>query len=336
MHLGVVGLANANAYYRAIYPLREMERRGHEVVWPLDWSGTPAPTHFAGCDVVHVYRRADDEARALVAGLTRSGIPITYDNDDDFTATPKQSPAYKDTGGLRGQAYFSATTKMARVAQTFTTTSDVLAEKYRSAGVEEIEVIANALASDVSRPTNRHRGVVVGWIAAAEHQADLARIGIVDALERLVARHADVRVECIGVDLKLRERYRHDPDVDFEELPRRIAGFDIGIAPLANIPWNRSRSDIKLKEYAASGVPWLASPVGPYARLGEGEGGRLVPDDGWFEALDRLVSNRRERKRLARKARKWAKGQTIDAVADRWEAVFVDAASSGMRGGSPS
>jgi glycosyltransferase involved in cell wall biosynthesis len=106
-----------------------------------------------------------------------------------------------------------------------------------------------------------------------------------------------------------------------------VGGFDIGIAPIADLPGNRARSDIKVKEYAASGVPWLASPVGPYVGLGEPEGGRLVPDDGWFEALDRLVSRRRERKRLGRRGERWAKGQTIDAGADRWESVFLDASA---------
>jgi hypothetical protein len=52
----------------------------------------------------------------------------------------------------------------------------------------------------------------------------------------------------------------------------------------------------------------------------------LVVDDGWYEALDRLVTHPRERRRLGRKAKKWANSQTIDAVAARWEQVFVEAA----------
>src|SRR5205807_2938300 len=133
------------------------------------------------------------------------------------------------------------------------------------------------------------------------------RLGIADALRQVVAEHENVRVECIGVNLRLKERYRHLASVPFRELPSRIGGFDIGIAPLADIPANRARSDIKLKEYAASGVPWLASPVSPYVRLGENQGGRLVTDDAWFEALDYMVTHRFKRARLARKANAWAK-----------------------------
>jgi glycosyltransferase involved in cell wall biosynthesis len=154
----------------------------------------------------------------------------------------------------------------------------------------------------------------------------VARIDVADTLRRVADKHEHVRVECIGVDLRLPERYRHDPVVDFHALPARIGGFDIGIAPLADLACNHARSDIKVKEYAASGVPWLASPVGPYAELGEGQGGRLVADDCWFEALDRLVVSADERRRLGQSGRAWAAAQTMDAMAHRWEQVFRQAA----------
>jgi glycosyltransferase involved in cell wall biosynthesis len=327
MRLGIVCLFNANAFYRAVYPLQEMERRGHEVVWPDDFTANPDIRVMSRCDVVHVYRRADDEIRPLLSRLVKGGTPFTYDNDDDFSVIPKESPSYDSVGGRRGRRYFTATTKVARLARAFTTTSESLAEKYRRAGVTRIEVIGNHLpAGALSRP-RRHRGIVIGWVAAHEHQVDAQRIPIAEALQRVLAKHDDVRVECIGVDLGLQERYRHDETVPFEKLQARIRNFDVGIAPLADIPMNHARSDVKLKEYAAAGVPWLASPVGPYVGLGEAQGGRLVPNDGWFEAIDELVSGRRERKRLARTARSWANSQTVAAVADRWERVFLDAAA---------
>jgi glycosyltransferase involved in cell wall biosynthesis len=329
MRLGVVCLWGANAYYRAIDPLKAMERRGHEVLWPTDWEANPSVPRLAECDVVHVYRRADDEIRPLLSKLVRSGTPFTYDNDDDFTAIPKQSPDYKKMGGFRGQRYFAATVKVAQLASSVTTTTDALAEKYRRAGVQDVEVIGNYLPVGVKRRRNRHDGIVIGWVAAGEHRADAAQIKIADPLRQLLEQHDNLHVECIGVDLGLTDRYRHTPFVDFQQLPRRIGAWDIGIAPLSDTPMNRSRSDIKLKEYASCGVPWLASAVGPYAGLGEDEGGWLVRDDGWFEALDQLVRRRRERKRLGRNAKRWAKHQTIDSVADQWEAVFAAAIQRG-------
>lgn len=324
MRIGAVWEPSANAHYRAFDPLQAMERRGHEVVWPKDPSAEPNVRQLVKCDVVHVYRHP--YALEEFVELDRRGTPITYDNDDDFTAVPKDSRPYQEIGGLTLQRYFYLTVKVARLARLCTTTNEVLAEKYRRAGVGRVEVIGNYLTPDTWRQTNRHDGLVVGWVAAREHEPDAARLKLADALERLLLKHPHVRVDCIGVDLRLQERYRHDDSVPFLDLPRRIARFDIGIAPLVDSPFNRARSDIKLKEYGASGIPWLASPVGPYAELGEDQGGRLVSDDGWFEALDRLVTSGRDRRRLGRKAKRWAKGQTIERVADRWERLFLEAA----------
>jgi glycosyltransferase involved in cell wall biosynthesis len=303
-----------------------MERRGHDVVWPADAQGRADVKRLAGCDLVHVYRSGDDETWQALRQLSRLGTPLTYDNDDDFTAIAKESPTYSSMSGARGRRLFEMTVRVAQLARCFTTTTQAMAEKYRRAGIERIEVIGNYLAPDVTRPRIHHDGVVIGWIAGIEHQADAQRLRIADVFERLLAKHPTVHLESIGVNLGLKSHYRHDPHVPFPDLPGRIGGFDIGIAPLADIPMNWGRSDIKLKEYAASGVPWLASPIGPYAELGERQGGRLVADDEWFEALERLVTKPRERRRLARTAKRWAKHQTIEAAADRWEHVFLDAA----------
>jgi len=326
MRIGVACTLGPNAQYRAVDPMNAMARRGHDVVWPPD-SGQVDVSRLLGCDVVHVYRLAGEPTRRALKQLADRGTALTYDNDDDYTTVPKESPRYKQTGGYRGQRFFAETARMARLAGTFTTTNSTLAEKYRRAGVPRVEIIGNYLASDAIRPTRAHKGIVVGWIAGMEHLADVARIPIREALARLVAARPEVRVVTVGVNLGLAENYEHIDEAPFAELPRIIGGFDVGIAPLADIPCNRARSDIKVKEYAASGVPWLASPVGPYARLGEAQGGRLVSDDGWFDALDRLAAGGRERRKLSKRAKKWARGQTIDAVAERWERVFLTVAT---------
>lgn len=110
-----------------------------------------------------------------------------------------------------------------------------------------------------------------------------------------------------------------------QELPHVIAGFDVGIAPLADIPFNHGRSNVKCKEYATVGVPWLASPTGPYVGLGEEQGGELVPDDGWDGALERAVTSSRWRRRHAKRAARWGRRQTMSAHSEAWEAMLRDA-----------
>src|SRR5262249_10043216 len=120
------------------------------------------------------------------------------------------------------------------------------------------------------------------------------------------------------------ERSSHVSVVSMMDLTREATSFDIGIAPLADIPLNRARSNIKLKEYAAAGLPWLASPTGPYAGMGEKQGGRLVADDRWCEELLRLVDKERDRRKLAKHASKWVAGETLERNAHRWEELFAE------------
>jgi glycosyltransferase involved in cell wall biosynthesis len=327
MRLGVLWQADTSAAnYRAASPMTAMQERGHEIVWPDD-RGAASMRRLSPCDVVHVYRRHDDETRRQIEQLRRAGVGITWDNDDDFANAPDGHPALGRRGGRLGaQRLFAQTAKIASLAHTVTTTTDTVASRYRAAGNTTV-VIPNTLLAGVVRTRRRHRGLVIGWIAGLEHTEDARRLALGEALTRVVSEHPEVSVHCIGVDLDLPERYRHERFVPFRELSSRIRDFDIGIAALADTPFNRARSDIKVKEYAASGVPWLASPVTPYAGLGKDAGGRLVADGEWYGQLTRLVEDRRARRRLRRRGRAWARGQTISTVADDWETVFRAAAA---------
>lgn len=323
MRIGVVFEPNSAAFYRAVDPMMAMTRRGHTVIWP-EADGHADARRLTACDLVHVYRRADVEMQNLM----RRGMPMVYDNDDDFTAMPKESPDYRKFGASMVKKIHALTVMMAKSAHCFTTTNERLAERYRRDGVRRIEVIANHIDPGLARPRIDHEGFVIGWVAGIDHQADVVRLPIREALEKILAKHRNVRVECIGLDLKLGDRYRHHSFVPFRDLPKRIGGWDVGIAPLADIPANQTRSDVKVREYAASGIPWLASPIGPYADLGEEQGGHLVPPDGWFEALDTLISSESAQRSLAGKAQAWAKGLSIETVADRWERIFTAAAAT--------
>jgi hypothetical protein len=323
--LGFICPPTNNAYYRAIIPMRAMERRGHTVPWPAKLGEDLPLRELFTCDLVHCYRRArrvDDLRR-----LSERGVAVTFDNDDDF-ATAEAGPG---GAGLAGNRF---NRKMARellalasLADLTTTPSEVLAETYTRNGVGRVGVIENYLDREMFGfgSASEHDGVVVGWVAGSEHSVDFERLPIVDALRRAIDAHPELRVLTLGVRLPLAsERYEHVEHVVYPDLLKVVGRMDIGIAPLADIPFNRSRSNVKLKEYGAGVTAWLASPVGPYRELGERQGGWLVPDDNWLSAIDALVRNPRGRKRLARRALKWARKQTIDDHAQLWERAFME------------
>jgi glycosyltransferase involved in cell wall biosynthesis len=80
----------------------------------------------------------------------------------------------------------------------------------------------------------------------------------------------------------------------------------IGLAPLADTPFNRAKSPIKAMDYAAMGLAVLASDVPVYqGSLADGIGGRLVRNDprAWYAALDWLIRDQPLRQSLGNRGR---------------------------------
>ncbi|HEX5146109.1 MAG TPA: glycosyltransferase [Conexibacter sp.] len=305
-----------NSVYRAL-PLLELRRDGFDV--QLDAEGEAmAAGRLRGFDLVHVFRYHERETRRAIRALREAGAAIVWDNDDDLSSPNK----------LRSDQIHTQLVEMLQLAHVVTTTSPVLAQQYRAWGAAETRVVENYLPDYYSaeRPP-RGEGVVIGWTAAGEHAYDLRALGIRQALQRLLDAHPEVRVASAGLQLGLaRERYAYTEVVQYQELARYVGGFDVGIAPIADIPFNRAKSNVKLKEYAAMGVPWLASPIGPYEGLGEKQGGRLVPDDRWHDELERLIRDERARRKLAKRGVKWGDGQRLRRNMDGWRTALERAA----------
>jgi hypothetical protein len=323
-------------WYRGIGPMVALHMRGHDIMQLWTPSEGIRGERMAGCELLHIHRAHEQEVLELVRHAKRRGMAVVYDNDDDMRAIPRQNVSHKDYGGFAGSRAQQEIRKLLQQADLAIATSLPIAERFREYGAEHVVHIENYVPDAVlnaSAPSNGDR-LVAGWLAGNEHHLDVERLPLREQIGRALDAHPRLIVETLGCTLGLRhERYRHVKRVDFFDLPPHLARYDIGLAPIADIPFNRARSNIKVKEYAALGRPWLASPVGPYASLGEKQGGRLVPDDGWAEAIGRLVEKPREYRKLARKARKWGREQAISAHGERWERVLMEAVV--RAGGTP-
>ena len=338
LRLACVAMRTANGHYRVILPMQEMARRGHTVHWPGDRTflalrdGEVPPW-----DAMHIQQMHDETALETMARMRRAGVAVLWDTDDDISAVTRGSEAWHRLGGRRNiRRHFRRAVTAARTAHLVTTTNEQLAQVYREAGAEQVAVVENYLApEDLRHPRRRHRGVVIGITAAGEHEPDLRKMRLGETLERLLERHDGVRVVAIGADLRLRSQHRYTwtDGVEIEELIPAESEFDIGLAPLLDTRFNRARSNVKLKEYAAAGAMWLASPIGPYAWMGEEEGGLLVEDGDWLATLGVLLDDADRRRALAQRARAWAERQTIRAGAARWQAAYRDAVERARGGG---
>jgi hypothetical protein len=318
----------AGSYYRAILPLRELERRGHRVLWPARTDYDRLLAAAPSFDVFLMHHYIGEEDLELVRRLTRQGVAVVWDEDDDISATPRHAPVYRKNGGRKGmKRAFARSVEIAATASLMTTPSAHLACRYREQGVGHVEVIENHVAPEhIGGDRPRHQGVVIGITAAGEHAVDFKKLRMDRVLGRLLETHEGVRVVTIGWGHDLpASRHTHHSFVQIEALVRAEREFDIGLAPLADVPFNHARSNVKLKEYAAAGAMWLASPVGPYVGMGEEQGGVLVAEGDWYSALERFVLDAQARVRLMEQARRWAATQSADRAAGQWEAALLQA-----------
>lgn len=313
-----------SSHCRAFQPLMELVHRGHMVAINARFEDlTPSDAEVAEIardfDVVYMARYTEPEAVELARRLSAAGLPIAWDYDDDVLASRRgrtDEESVERVTGIRG---------MLEIVDLVTTTSERLADRFLEEGAHSAVGIPNFLARDHLDGLRRdHEGIVLGYIGWVDHQDDWEKLGLDQTVKELLEDHDDLRVELVGpLDFGFpAERCSSNEGVPYPELPRLIAGFDLALAPLMDIPPNHMRSDIKLKEYAIAGVPWLASPVGPYEQYGESEGGRLVADDDWYVELDRLIVDRKARRKLGKRGQKWALKHTLMRNVGLWESAM--------------
>lgn len=92
--------------------------------------------------------------------------------------------------------------------------------------------------------------------------------------------------------------------VPVEEWPAAVASLGIGIAPLADTKFNRSKSHLKPLELSACGVPWVASPRVEYQRLHAMGAGVLADRPRtWYREVKRLRESAAMRQELSEAGR---------------------------------
>lgn len=173
-----------------------------------------------------------------------------------------------------------------------------------------------------------HDRPVIGWGGSA-HRHSWQDSGILPALQELAKKH-DFEVWICGKDTAIFDmvaqaigwdRTKWQPQVVFEHWPAWCAQFDIGVAPLSTHGQDPYRSWVKCLEYGLLNVPWVASNLPPYR---DAKGGYLVDNtpEGWFEALNKLLSAPDMREYLAHEGADWAWDLGIDDHVDEYIKVL--------------
>lgn len=164
---------------------------------------------------------------------------------------------------------------------------------------------ARARLARLRRRWRQRGGFVLGFAGSSSHVRDLELV--VPALAAFMAQEPSVRFECFGLPvpqplqkafpqrvqaLGYTRDYRHYLQTLYE------LGWSLGICPLVDDDFNRSKTATKLLEYTGCGIPALCSRIEPYVQALGGLPGpaTAVAGDEWLPALRTLRAAPQQRR----------------------------------------
>ena len=108
-------------------------------------------------------------------------------------------------------------------------------------------------------------------------------------------------------------KFLYIPYKNINEYLSYVSCFDIGFAPLQNNIFNLCKSNLKLLEYGALGIPYVASKIANFQRFqleSEGLGGYLCDDqDEWVDKINFLINNPEVRKKMGQDLQQYVYNQ---------------------------
>lgn len=191
----------------------------------------------------------------------------------------------------------------------------------------QIDVLKNTV--DVHRFTVKEHTTetkpVVGWVGSTNHRSGDLEIlsGTIPPLQKLnliSLQHSGAHPNAPSLasrwnitETSVKTLMATDP----EDYPS-LLNMDIGIAPLSDTPFNHAKSDIKLLEYSASGIPWVASGLPEYEALQKLWGlGRIAKKNkakSWQNHIKELCDPKlRQEEGLALREASWSRDITVGA-----------------------
>lgn len=331
---------HACGHYRMIWPARAVVALGHDVTIRHDmtyraiWQPAVTGDRIIGLaqdvdvDVIVFQRPLHRNRVELIKVLQALGVAVVVEVDDDFHAIHPKNPAWKTTNPLTDRdCNRDWLAKACDLADLVTVSTPALAARYGHHG--RVVVLDNYIpAAYLDLPRAVHDRVRVGWAGStATHPGDLevTEGGVAHAI-----RDTGAQLTVIGTGVGVAEALRWDGDVaacgwvDLDAYPAALAGLDVGIVPLQLSTFNEAKSHLKGLEMAAVGVPFVASPTGPYRRLAdEGIGWLAETYADWHWQVAELARDRHTRQLLGERYRaEVAARWTIERHAPKWWAAW--------------
>jgi len=309
-------------YFRIVLPFDQLRAHG----WDARYAAGRMPTDVDKAKVVVGERLMFPEVLGEWRRL-RQHHRLVYEIDDDiWSIDPVNLQAYQS---FRVHSIQDAVATCAAMSDLVTVTTEPLAEVMRKrTGQTNIAIIPNFIEErllTMERP--RRLQVTIGWAGGSSHGKDLMTIA--HAVRSVLDTERNARLHIVGCDFrptfgiqKYMARFTEwepEPGDFYKHLD-----FDIGLAPLEPSIFGLSKSHLKALEYAALGIPVIASDFAPYQGFViDGVTGFLCrTQKQWRQRLRELVNDSDLRESMGAKARELAAGHTIEGNWHRWAEAY--------------
>lgn len=301
--------------YRIMYPTRVLQAEGFNVEVRRD------KLNLVERDVV-VLQRPTSKTIALetIPKLQARGFAVVIELDDDLSELHPNHAVYK-----RLHPSFSPDdnhrwlTEACLRADLVTTSTPSLGGRFAPHG--RVAVLPNLIpaAQVAETPAEVPGRKVIGWPGqpiSHPHDLNVARRAVPRVLAdgwQFLAIGDRETLNVLGVKGDVAE---WTPFTQYVPGLRRL---DLGIVPLMMSAFNEGKSWLKGLEFAASGVPFVASSTGPYRSLhGLGAGVLADGEKDWVRKLTALARDEHQRRELAEKGLQVAASLTYEQHAHQW------------------
>lgn len=240
------------------------------------------------------------------------GTKFVVDVDDDFYHLPKHNHFWtaKDGGyyGLKQVHWMLENSKYV------VTSTPVLQKELSKHRKGKTYILPNYIGKDYKHKKFDNKDkIVISYFGSITHKRDVTETGLFEALQQIMHKYKNVHVGTVGVSIDAylpKQRYEHfvgKPGYAWTKEVWPNINADICVAPLEDNTFNRCKSNIKWLETAMIPAAFVASNIPPYkGSVKEGVTGLLTNNttEDWYEALEKLVTDKSFRTKLADNAKK--------------------------------
>lgn len=302
-------LPNGQGIFRVTAPLRALRKQGlaSECIWEQEASREPSMAELARLapDTLIVQHYVQERQLKSLDDWSRlTNRPFTvFAMDDLLTDLPSDNSMRQFMAPNSRACLKYALDRCDRLV----VSTDFLADYYR-AFIDDIRVVPNRLEQEIWLPLTSRKNVSprprIGWAGGTTHQGDLLLLK--EVIEQTRGEADWVFFGMCPDEIRPLIAEFH-PLAPFQAYPSKLASLnlDIAVAPLQDHPFNHGKSNLRLLEYGALGIPVVCSDMTPYRN----SPAYCVPNDpsAWINALRERIHDTASREAEGLALKRWVR-----------------------------